>query len=67
MEASALSGAVPGVAFVLLSLAVVFVALTVRDFLLEANALSPARKTWLRMAFIFSAVTVALFVLHTFA
>jgi hypothetical protein len=67
METSGLLGAVPGVAFVFLALSVVFVALTVRDYLVEAGALSPARKTWLRVAFIFSAVTVGLFALHTFA
>ena len=59
-------GNVPGVAIVFLALAVVFAVLAVRDYLREEGKLTPARKTWLRMALIFSAVAVGLFVWHTF-
>ncbi|HEU4618870.1 MAG TPA: hypothetical protein VFV10_12585 [Gammaproteobacteria bacterium] len=60
-------GAVPGVALVFLAVAVVFLGMTLRSYLLEVNAMTPARGAWLRTAFIFSAVTVGLFVLGTFA
>ena len=59
-------GTVPAVALVFVALAVVFVAVTVRDALKEQDRLNPARKTWLLMAFIFAAVAIGLFVLHTF-
>jgi hypothetical protein len=47
-----------------LALAVVFVALTVRDYLIAANVLTPARRTWLRVALIFSAITAGLVLLN---
>lgn len=59
-------GTVPAVALVFVALAVIFLALTLRDFLKEQGQLTPARKTWLLIALIFSAVTVGLFLLHTF-
>ncbi len=59
-------GTVPAVALVFVALAVIFVAAALRDFLKEQGQLTPARKTWLRVAFIFSAVTIGLFLMHTF-
>jgi NO-binding membrane sensor protein with MHYT domain len=59
-------GNVPGVTIVFVALAVVFAALAFRDFVREEGRLTPARKTWQRMALIFSAVAVGLFVWHTF-
>lgn len=59
-------GNVPGVTIVFLALAVVFAVLAMRDYLREEGKLTPARKTWLRMALIFSAVAVGLFVWRTF-
>jgi len=59
-------GTTPGTAIVFLALAIVFVGLAVRDYLLQEGKLSPARKTWLRMSLIFSAVAVGLFIWHTF-
>jgi NO-binding membrane sensor protein with MHYT domain len=59
-------GNVPGVTIVFVALAVVFAALAFQDFLREEGKLTPARKTWLRMALIFSAVSIGLFVWHTF-
>jgi len=61
-----LGGNVPGVAIVLVALGVVFAVLAVQDFLREEGKLTAARKTWLRMALIFSAVSIGLFVWHTF-
>ena len=59
-------GTVPAVALVFVALAVIFVAVTLRDFLKEQGQLTPARKTWLLIAFIFSAVAIGLFLMHTF-
>jgi hypothetical protein len=59
-------GNVPGVTFVFAALAVVFAVLAVRDYFRERGKTTPARKTWLRMALIFSVVAVGLFVWHTF-
>ena len=50
-------GTVPAVALVFAALAVIFVAITLRDFLKDQGQLTPARKTWILMALIFSAVT----------
>lgn len=59
-------GDVPGVTFLFAALAVVFAVLAVRDYLREGGESTPARKTWQRMAVIFSAVAVGLFVWHKF-
>ena len=56
----------PAVAIVFVALAVVFTAVAVNNFLVEEGKLTPARKTWLRIAFIFSAIAIGLFVWHTF-
>ena len=60
-------GTVPAVALVFVALAVIFVTLALRDFLKETGQLNPARKTWLLIALIFSAVTIGLFLMNTFA
>jgi hypothetical protein len=59
-------GIVPAVAIVFAALGVIFVGVTVRDFLIAEGKLTPGRKTWLRVAFIFSGVAIGLFVWHTF-
>ena len=59
------NGVVPAVAIVFVALAAVFVGITLRDFLIAEGKLTPARSTWLRMAFIFSAIAIGLFVWHT--
>lgn len=61
-----LAGTTPAVAIVFVALAVVFTAVAVNNFLVEEGKLTPARKTWLRIAFIFSAIAIGLFVWHTF-
>lgn len=55
---------VPGVTFFFAALAVVFAVLAARDYWRTGGR--PARKTWLRMALIYSAVAISLFVWHTF-
>lgn len=59
-------GTVPAVALVFVTLAVVFVGVALRDFLTGEGQLTPARKTWLLIAFIFCAVSIGLFAMHTF-
>ena len=59
-------GNVPGVTFLFAALAVVFAVLAARDFFRGEGRPAPGRKTWLRMALIFSAVAIGLFVWHTF-
>jgi len=56
----------PAVVIVFLALSVVFVALALRDYLKEKGELTPARKTWILISFIFAAVAIGLFVVHTF-
>ena len=48
------------------ALAVIFVGLALRDYLKTENKLTPARKTWLRIAFIFSSVGIFLYMLQFF-
>lgn len=59
-------GTAPAVAIVFVALAVVFAAVAVQNFLSEEGKLTPARKTWLRISFIFAGIAVGLFVWHTF-
>ncbi len=49
---------------VFLGLAIIFVGVAVQDYLKAEGKLSPGRKTWLRIAFIFSAVSIGLFVVN---
>ncbi len=57
---------VPAVAIVFLALSTVFVALALRDYLKERGALTPARKTWLLVAFIFAAIAIFQFIMFSF-
>ncbi|HVO83154.1 MAG TPA: hypothetical protein VMU60_01895 [Syntrophobacteria bacterium] len=56
----------PSLAVVFVALAVVFVGIALRDYLKAEGKLSIARKTWLRIAFIFAGVGIGLFFLETF-
>ena len=56
----------PGVTLVFAALAVVFAILAARDYLREEGKPTPARKTWVRMVIIFSAVAIGLFAWHTY-
>lgn len=51
-----------GIVFV--ALAAIFVGLALRDYLKSEGKLTPGRKTWLRIAFIFSCVGIFLYVLR---
>jgi hypothetical protein len=53
-----------GVVFV--ALAVIFVGIALRDYLKAEGKFSIARKTWLRIAFIFAGVGIGLFFVQTF-
>jgi hypothetical protein len=59
-------GTVPPVAIVFVALAALFVGIAFRDYLIQEGKLTPARSTWLRMAFIFSGIGIGLFIWHTF-
>jgi hypothetical protein len=57
---------VPGVTLVFAGLAVLFAVLAARDFLREGGRPTPARKTWLLISIMFSAVAIGLFGWHTY-
>jgi hypothetical protein len=59
-------GTVPPVAIVFVALAIIFLGAAFRDFLVQEGKLTPARSTWIRVAFIFSGIGIGLFVWHTF-
>lgn len=48
-----------GIVFV--AIAVIFIGVAFRDFLKSEDKITIARKIWLRMAFIFAGVAIALF------
>jgi hypothetical protein len=54
------------IGIVFIAIAVIFIGVTIRDFLKEGGKLTIARKIWIRMAFIFAAVGIGLFLLQTF-
>lgn len=49
---------------VLIGLAVIFLGLAMQDFWKTENKLTPARKTWVRIAIIFSAISIGLYVVQ---
>jgi len=53
-----------GIVFV--ALAVVFVAIALRDYLKTSGKMTIAQKVWIRMAFIFAGVAIGLFLIHIF-
>ena len=54
------------VGMIFIALAVVFVGITVQDYLKETGKFTIARKIWLRIAFIFSGVGICLSFLNIF-
>jgi hypothetical protein len=50
--------------FVFIGLAVIFLGAAFRNYLQTKGELTPARQTWIRIAFIFAAVGIVLFFLH---
>lgn len=53
------------VATLFVALAVMFVGAALLDFLRSEGKLTPARRAWLMIAFLFSTVSIGLFLLRT--
>lgn len=49
---------------VFIAIAVIFLALTTQEFLNTEGKMTPARKTWLRIALIFAGISIALYALQ---
>ena len=49
---------------VFVAVAVIFVVVTFQNYLEEEGKLTPARRTWLRIAMIFSGVGIGLYFVH---
>jgi hypothetical protein len=56
----------PAVPLVFVAVAVVFVVVALQNYLKSEGKLSPARKTWLRIALIFSLIGIGLFIVNTY-
>jgi len=54
----------PSLETLFLALAIFFLGLVSYDYLKEQTALTPARKTWLLLAMIFTLVALLQFVMH---
>lgn len=54
----------PNLGIVFAAIGVIFVAITVRDFLNAEGKLTPSRRTWLRIAIIFACVGLGLYVVQ---
>jgi hypothetical protein len=50
------------VGLIFVALAVIFVGVTVQDYLRTEGKLSPARHAWLRVAFIFAGISIGLYI-----
>jgi hypothetical protein len=57
----------PPLAVVFVALGVIFLGLVLWDVLKEEGKLTPARKTWLCIAFLFAAVAIGLYLVHVFS
>ena len=51
---------------VFVAIAVIFIGVALRDYLNAEGKMTVARKIWLRMAFIFAAVGIGLFLVQIF-
>jgi hypothetical protein len=51
---------------VFVALAVIFLSVVVRDYLIAESKMTPSRQAWLRVAFIFAGVGIGLHVVQTF-
>jgi len=59
--------ALPPLGPVFVAAAVIFVGVAVKDFLKREGKLTPARKAWLHIAFVFAAVGIGLYLLQVFS
>ena len=53
----------PSTPFILIAFAIVFFGLALRSYRRDGGKSNPARKTWVRIGIIFTAVAIALYVL----
>jgi hypothetical protein len=58
--------AIPSLGQVFTALAVIFLALAVRDYLKAEGKMTAARQTWLRIALIFAGISIVLYAVQTF-
>ncbi len=65
-ESRVVSMSNPGfkIAFIFMVLAMIFVVVSIRDYLKTKGKTNPARQTWLRVSFIFAAVGIVLALMH---
>ena len=54
------------ISIIFVAIAVIFVGVALRDYLKTEGKMTIARKTWIRMAFIFAAVGIGLFFTQVF-
>ena len=54
----------PLVSILFIAIAVIFLAITFRDYLRSEGKLNPARRAWIRIALIFSSVGIGLYLLQ---
>ena len=59
-------GEPPSLGSVFVALAVIFLGVTVQNYLKAEGRMTPARQTWLRIAFIFAGVSIGLYVVRIF-
>jgi hypothetical protein len=52
------------ISLLFIAVAVIFVAVSLRDYLRTKGKTNPARQTWLRVSFIFAAVGIVLALMH---
>ena len=51
---------------IFVAIAVIFIGVVMRDYLITENKMTIARKIWIRMAFIFAVVGIGLFFVQIF-
>lgn len=56
----------PSIGIVFIAIGVIFLGITVHDYLKAEGKLTIARKVWLRMTFIFSGVGIGIYFLNNF-
>jgi hypothetical protein len=56
----------PSLGAVFVALAVIFLGVTVQDYLKAEGKMTATRQAWLRVAFIFAGVSIGLYVMRVF-
>lgn len=57
---------IPALPILFVAIAVIFVALAFQNYLKAEGKLTPARKTWLRVALIFSAIVIGVYLMNRY-